>query len=92
MSCGPALCALYEATLDYRASRPGLRVGVEWERAGRTNTFLVSVDGRVVASGVSHEIGRATRRCLADFEAWRADQPSEIEHALEVSIAEARRA
>lgn len=90
MSYGPSLLALFEAVHDFRASRPGSRVGVEWELQGRTSTIVVTLDGRTVASGVSHEIGRAAVRCLDRFEEWRADQPAELEAALAASVDVAR--
>lgn len=91
-----AVDLLFDALSDYRAdvAMAGKRVppcSIEYDTRSGSHAFAVRVAGRNVALESGGSIESAARKTLVEFRRWAEDQSAHIEHALEVSIAEARR-
>ena len=92
-----ALDLLFDALADYRADHSMAKRGpvptcsIAYTVQGGSHSFCVFVDGEEVVLCVGASIEGAARKTVDAFRAWHEDQSEYIEHALEVSIAGARR-
>jgi hypothetical protein len=91
------LLALTESVLDHRAllsmrNERVPRTGIDWDCDAGLYTVDVYIDGAIVAMGTARTLEKAAQKAWRDWEMWVADQPIELENALEASIAERRKA
>jgi hypothetical protein len=91
-----AIANLYDEVLDYAAERAMRNRGTspKWsvliEDRPRGYGIMITFDAELVVDVFSRDLEQCARRALTAFDGWRSQQADEIEHALVVSIAEAR--
>lgn len=98
MSRGSLAALLLDEVLDrvrtvIQANRqaPLWQITMGATQRGRMFHVTVEIDGELVAEGDARDLGDAQRKALDQFRAWETDRPGGLEHALKVSIMEARR-
>lgn len=65
-------------------------IHIEYDCVGGVHTFAIRVDGEPVAAAHAASLERAAKLTREMLEAWEADSPEGLAHALEVSLETAR--